>query len=313
MRKNQQAIRLLRAKFFRRQFLKQSHLSTKRINNASRRKFAIYGSLVVFFWSLSLASSLSAQSVVSSPQVSADLPMASAAKSALAHTFAKLIEQAVPLEYDRKKDWGKTKNITVGLRNEGLKLKRRKRAVKHGVWKHYKVKLIDPDEKLSVRIENLNSVDGSRARFTLVLNARISTWARAKVYQYGIHLIALEVLGDTDIELALDCEVGVQLHTGEGSPGLAIDPQVFDARLNLSNFRINRVSNAKGPLVHELSSGLRRAIEHELDGPKLVAKINRSIDKKRDRLELGLGDLLDSSWWPLASLPDIQTASQELR
>jgi len=262
---------------------------------------------------MGFASPVSAQTVGALPQVSANLPMASTAKSALAHTFAELIEQAVPLEYDKKKDWGKTKNITVGLRNEGLKLSRRKKAVNHGVWKHYQVKLIDPEENFSVRIENLNSVDGSRVGFTLVLNARINTWARAKVYQYGIHLIALEVLGDTDIELALDCEVGVRLYTEKGSPGLAIDPRVVDARLNLSNFRIRRVSNAKGPLVHELSSGLRRAIEHELDGPKLVAKINRSIEKRRDRLELSLGDLLESSWWPLASLPDVQTAKKELR
>jgi len=262
---------------------------------------------------MGFASPLSAQPDVSSSGVSADIPMASAAKSALAHTFAELIEQAVPLEYDKKKDWGKTKNITVGLHNKGLKLSRRKKAVNHGVWKHYKVKLIDPEENLAVRIKNLNAVDGSRVRFTLVLEARINTWARAKVYQYGIHLIALEVLGDTDIELALDCEVGVRLHTEKGAPGLAIDPRVVGARLNLSNFRIHRVSNAKGPLVHELSSGLRRAIEHELDGPKLVAKINRSIDKRRDRLELGFGDLLESSWWPLASLPDVQTAKKELR
>jgi len=239
--------------------------------------------------------------------------MAPTARIALAHTFAELVKQAVPLEYDKKKDWGKTKNITVGLRHEGLKLKRRKKAVNHGVWKHYKVNLVDPAENLTVRIENLNAVDGSRVSFTLILTARINTWARAKIYQYGIHIIALEVLGDTDIELALDCEVGVLLHTQEGSLGLAVDPKVIDARLKMSNFRIDRVSHARGPLVHELSSGIRRVIEHELRGPKLVAKINRSIDKRRDRLELGVDDLFDSAWWPLASLPEVQHVKQELR
>ncbi len=238
--------------------------------------------------------------------------MGASAKHTLARTFANLLEQAVPLEYDKKKDWGKTKNITVGIHNKGFKLSRRKKAVKHGVWKHYKVNLIDPDKNFDVHIENLAAVDGSRVQFTLVLNARINTWARAKVYQYGIHLIALEIEGDTNVELALDCEVGVRLHTESGLPGLSIDPKVVAARLALTNFKLRRVSNAKGPLVRELSSGLRKAVEHELKGPKLVAKINRSIDKRRDRLEIGLDDLLDSSWWPLASLPEVQEGTGDL-
>ncbi len=271
--------------------------------------------LAVLVWSVGLASSLcgqslsvpslSAQPVASSPQVSVDVPMAGAAKRTLANTFAKLVEQAIPLEYDKKKDWGKTKNITVGVRNDGLKLSRRKKAVKHGVWKHYRVKLIDPEKHLDVQIENFHAIDGSRVGFTLVLAAKLDSWARAKVYQYGVHLIALEVVGDTDLKLAIDCEVGVRWHTKSGSPGLVIDPKVIDARLTLSDFHLRRVSNARGPLVQELSSGLRRMVEHELKGPKLVAKINRSIDKRRDRLELDFGELLNSPWWPLASLPDV--------
>jgi len=292
-------------------------LNTEQSNNAPRNRFVLSWP-ARFLWAflfgvLGFASPLSAEPSLPSASVSADFPMAANAKHALARTFASLLEQAVPLEYDKKKDWGKTKHITVGIHNKGFKLSRRKKAVKHGVWKHYRVNLIDPEKNFAVRIENLTAVDSSRVQFTLVLDARINTWARAKVYQYGIHVIALEIEGDTNVELALDCEIGVQLHTESGLPGLSIDPKVIDARLALTNFKLRRVSNAKGPLVRELSSGLRRAVEHELKGPKLVAKINRSIDKRRDRLEIGLDDLLDSSWWPLASLPELQSARRELR
>lgn len=240
------------------------------------------------------------------PQAAQEQPMVDAAKTTLANTFASLIEQAVPLDYEKRKDWGRTKNITVGVRNDGWKLYRRKKAVNHGVWKHYRVRLLDPEKSLNVQIENLRAIDGGRVGFTLILSARLDTWARAKVYQYGIHLIALEFVGDADFRLALDCEVGVKLHTKADAPGVAIDPKVVDARLTLSNLNVRRISNADGPIVRELSSGLRRVIEHELKGPKLVAKLNRAIDKRRDRLELGVSDLLDSSWWPLANLPDVQ-------
>ncbi len=229
---------------------------------------------------------------------------------ALATTFAKLIESAIPVEYDKKKDWGKTKNLTVGLHNKGLKIKRRKKAVKHGVWKHYRVKLVNPEEKFAVRIDNLRSVDDGRFSFTLVILAKLDTWIRAKVYQYGVHLIAVEITGDTEMELSLDCEVGVQLRFVDGLPSVTIDPRVANSHLALSNFHLRRISNAKGPLVKELSSGLRRVIEHELKGPKLTAKLNRAIDRKRDRLELSMSELVDSSWWPLARLPELEQATR---
>ena len=285
----------------------RNHLNLK-LHNTARRRMAIVGSLMFFAffaWGALYASPTFAQSAISSPQVGTNLPMSSDAKRTLANTFAELIEQAIPLEYDKKKDWGKTKNITVGIRNKGIKLYRRKKAVKHGVWKHYRVKLVDPEKNLDVQIENFHPIGGRRIGFTLILAAKLDVWARAKIYQYGVHVIALDMAGDTAFQLAIDCEVGVRLHTKSGSPGLVIDPQVVDARLALSDFHLRRVSNARGPLVHELSNGLRRVVEHELRGPKLVTKINRSIDKRRDRLELDFGELLDSSWWPLASLPGV--------
>ncbi|MCA9231873.1 MAG: hypothetical protein KDA57_14585 [Planctomycetales bacterium] len=285
-------------------------MDIKRAGETLSTKQATCRVLALLFISTAQTTALLAQTHTSSPHSSGTLD---AAKVALAEAFAGLIKQAIPLEYDKKKNWGTTKNITVGLRNEGLKLYRRKKAVDHGVWKHYQVKLVDPEKNLAVRLENLSAVDGSRIRFTLVIAAKLDTWARAKVYQYGIHLIALELVGDTRIELALDCEVGVRLQTKAGLPGLAIDPKVIDARLALPEFHVRRVSDASGPLVHELSSGVRRLVEHELKGPRLVEKANRSIEKRRDRLELSLGELVDSSWWPLASLPELQQPTTRSR
>ena len=229
----------------------------------------------------------------------------------IANTFAKLIENAIPLEYEKRKDWGKKKNITVGLRNEGIKLYRKKKPVKHGVWKHYRVSHIRPEENFSVQIENLQTVDNNRIAFTMLIDAKLDTWARAKVYQYGVHLVALEMEGDSQIKLKLDCEVGVELGWKDRLPSVTIDPKVTNAKLALSEFHLRRVSNAKGPLVQELSSGLRRLVQHELKGPKLTAKLNRAIDKKRDRLTLSMSQLVDSSWWPLARLPELAQANQK--
>lgn len=211
-----------------------------------------------------------------------------ATTSPLTAAFARILKDAIPREYEKEKDWGNTRNITSGLRRDGLKLYRRKKPVNHGVWKRYRVRLIDPDENLAVQITDVQPGEDGRLRFTLQLRAELDLWARAKIYQYGIHIIALEALGDAKIDLNLDCEVGMRLQTNAGTAGVALDPRVVDARLGIVDFHLHRVSNAKGPIVRELGEELPNLIEDQLQGPKFVKKLNRAIDKKRDRLELDL-------------------------
>jgi len=219
-------------------------------------------------------------------------PAVTTTQFSLADSFARIIEQSIPRTYEKRKDWGKTKNITVGLRNEGLKLYRLKKPVNHGTWKHYQLRLAEPKQALVVKIKNLHAATDGRLGFTLSLKTKFELWARVKVYQYGIHLIALEIVGDTGVDLEIDCEVGVRLQTQKGHAGVALDPRVTDARLDMTHFHLDRISHAKGPLVRELGEEFPRWIEHELQGPGLVSKLNRAIDKKRHRLELSFGRIL---------------------
>jgi hypothetical protein len=279
-------------------------------NSLLSREEISRNALLLLFSYVLLMARLYAETVAPSPPTT-EKPLVDAARDSLAWTFARLIEDAIPAHYDKQKDWGKTKNITVGVRNEGFKLKRLKKPVKHGVWKHYQVWQVNPDENLRARIENLRTLDGGRVGFTLVLSAKLDLWARAKIYQYGVHLIALEVEGQTGFDLAIDCEVGARLKGGDDDTRVAVEPKVNGASLTLHSFRLNRVSDAKGPLVRELGDEIKKLVERELQGPKLAAKLNRAIDKKRDRLEFSLPGFVDSSWWPLSSLPDVERALKE--
>ena len=212
------------------------------------------------------------------------------APEAVAQAVARLITDAIPRDYERSKDWGRTKRITTGVRSSGnffeFDIHRRKTEVNHGVWKRYRVTLVDPDEHLDVRIDDLRSAGPGRIACTLFVTAKLHGWARAKVYNRGVHLIALEAECDTAVRLWLDVEVAIESAPSSYLVGLAIWPQVTAARLKLDDFRLTRVSDVKGPLVRELGDGLRHLIEDELDGPRLAAKLNRSIEKRRDRLQL---------------------------
>jgi hypothetical protein len=227
-------------------------------------------------------------------------------QQALAAALSRLIENAIPLEYDKQKDWGATTDIPVGLRTEGsglkLRIKKRERAVNHGVWKHYTLRLVDPQQNLHVQLVELRPLTIGRVAFRLQLDAKIDAWARAKVYQYGVHLIALEMEADMRVRATIDGEVGIEprQHADGGGHALAVVPVVTAAQLQIDEFHLRRVSNADGPIVRELGDGVRKLVEDELNGPKLVEKLNRAIEKKRDRLEFRPAELLEQKWWPIA-------------
>ncbi len=245
------------------------------------------------------------------PQLPAShLPVPAAADTAvtseLALAFTDLIRDAIPDKYAREKDWGRTKRITTGLRAEGSglrwRLTRRKKHVPHGVWKRYRVSLIEPEQNLRLRIENLRNVGPGRAAMSLLLSTKLHGWAQAKIYNRGIHVVAITGEADTRVDLKLDCEVAIRMESNELLPDIVVEPVVHDARVKLHGFRLQRLGELRGPVAKELSSGLRRIIEDELEPRKLTRKLNRAIDKKRDRLRLSSEDLIDSAWGQLHEL-----------
>jgi hypothetical protein len=214
------------------------------------------------------------------------------APDVVSQVAARIIAAEIPREYERKKDWGKTKEITTGLHSNGnffkFDIHRETSELNHGIWKQYKLTLIDPDKNLDVQIDNLRTLNSGRIALTLNIAAKVHGWAQTTVYDRGIHIVGLEAEGDTGVRLSLDAEVGINpMKTNSFLPaGYALDPVVTDAHIQLEDFRLTRISDLRGPLAREIGIVLREAVEKELQGPKLTAKINESIAKHRERLQL---------------------------
>lgn len=222
------------------------------------------------------------------PAPAAAQPPIAPSPDKIATAVAELIADAIPREYERKKDWGRQKEITTGVRSSGnffkFDIHRTKTAVNHGVWKHYRATMVDPEHNLHVRIDNLRNVAPGRIAFTLFATTRLHGWGRAKVYDRGVHLIALEAETDAKVSLWLDCEIALETAPSSFLAGIAVRPQVTSARMRLDGFRLTRVSDVSGPIVRELGDGIKHLVEDELNGPKLADKLNHSIEKRRDRL-----------------------------
>ena len=236
----------------------------------------------------------------------AEAPSAAAAQATgetpLARSLAGVIAGAIPSVYEKQKDWGKTKNITVGLRNEGhglkLRLHRRKKAVNHGVWKHYQIRVVDPADALVVQLTELRPAGPGKMAFALHLEAAIDAWGRVKIYEYGVHLGAYEVVADARLRLDVAGEIALRLDAGTAA---AVVPEIRHAAIRFDDLQIRRVSNAHGPLVRELGDGVRHWLEDSYDEAKLVGKLNRAIEKKQDRLRVQWSDVATSDWFAAAA------------
>ncbi|MCO6046030.1 hypothetical protein NG895_19190 [Aeoliella sp. ICT_H6.2] len=235
-----------------------------------------------------------AQQETAAPVTPPQAPEVTATQKMLADTLASVVRDAIPHQYARKKEWGQTKRITVGVTTDEpiykLKLHRRKKAVSHGTWKQYRIKFVDPQQKLHIAVENLHSLAGGGVGLRLVMDAELDGWAQMRHYNRGIHLLTLTAEGRSRLRLVVDCEVRVAM----GPKGMAIDPRVTASRLDIHDFQLQRFGELEGKLAEELGDGLKHVMRDQLDGPKLTAKLNRAIDKKRDRFVVSAADLLPS-------------------
>ncbi len=210
------------------------------------------------------------------------------ANEQVAHLLAGVIRDAIPRQYEKREDWGQTKNVTTGLDVQGKpfhwRFQRRKKPLRHGVWNQYKLTLADPDHPLVVRVDSLRPLEPGRLACTILVDGQLAGWAQTRSFNRGVHLGTLTAEGVSRVRLTIDCEVGVRMTLSP--PALVVDPVVTGSRLELDEFRLHRLGELHGDPAKELGKGLGKLAEDRLEGPRLTAKLNRAIEKKRDRLTI---------------------------
>ena len=243
--------------------------------------------------------------------VAAAMPERLDAVNQLVH---QLVREQIPSTYENTKQWGGTKEIWHGIRirREGLRIKtkRRKKHVNHGTWKRYRAWLINPDDELEARISNLRPLDQGRVSFRLTVVARLGTLGRLSEWRRGIQLISLSANATARVRLQLDCELGSQLDFSDLPPALVIVPRVTNARLELLEFRLERLSELSGPLAKELGESLHNVLQDGINQrrAKLVNKINHQLDKHRDDLRLSVREIGSRGWTELLRFLNIREA-----
>ncbi len=212
-----------------------------------------------------------------------------------------LAKLAIPEKYENTKHWGAKKSIPRGLklsREDGdLKLRARKKKVNHGSWYFYRVTLQDP-KQLELRLDNIEATDDGRFSFSVFAEAPVHTFARHSQWQWGAQLWSINGEIDSRVRVKADCSVQVQFNPTKLPPDVILKPRVESVDIELLTFELRRVSQLGNDITKPLSKTVRELIESELRQRRseLPAKINRQLEKKKDKFRISLHDIVQSKW-----------------
>jgi hypothetical protein len=213
-----------------------------------------------------------------------------------------LVLEEVPPVYENTKKWGGTKRVMSGLdwEQDGLKIETRRRwkNVNHGTWSRYKLELIDPEKTFEVRLENLRDLGDNTAGFDLICVAKLACWARMSQWKRGVQLISLSADADAKVRLVAGVELKMAVDPKTFPPDIVLDPKVTSADLQLHEFELQRLGLADGPVVEQVGELVEEGLQDYLaeNRVKLAEKMNKQIDKKRDKLRIPLSKLTKSKW-----------------
>ena len=242
-------------------------------------------------WALSLGVAATAAEMHAPEQADPDLVR-------LSTLVRDILLATVPPEYENTKSWGGTKEVWDGLKVsvDGLRIKtkRRKKNVNHGTWKKYSAWLVKPRDNLHVELSELHERDDGRIEFVLTVRTPLGATGRLSEWVRDVQLYSFSINAQGYLSLRMRCDMALALNFQHLPPDLLLDPVVSDAEIRLVDFRVTRISDLSGPLVHELGKNLHRILQDELHQRRdeIVRDMNEQIDKHRQHMRLSLYELL---------------------
>ena len=216
--------------------------------------------------------------------------------------LTKLALESMPVRHVENKNWGQQSErwdgIKVSFQNGKLHTKRRKKKVNHGTWERYEISLVDPAESFSVELDNFQELAKDEVSFEVAVSADVDVLARQSKWVKGVQLYSISANGSASVQLVLSINLGSSMDVSKFPPDLIFDPQVAEADIELSNFRIDRISKAGGEFTQQLTRLVRGKIDQQIarKEEKLVEKLNAKLEKNKDRFTLSVHDAVKSKW-----------------
>lgn len=204
----------------------------------------------------------------------------------------------LPPDYEDDRKWNQQKEVWDGikLRREGLRIetKRKKKLVNAGTWTRYKIAIVDPDQNLNIQVQRLEALADGRVAFTVTVDCALDVFGRLSRWVRDVQVISLSANADAACRLTLAGKVELRVNPLQFPPAVSLKPVVDVAHLELTYYRVRRVSQVGGDFAKVLGEGLRGVVDDKVEdlNGKLKDKINQQLVKHADKLSFSAQEWL---------------------
>ncbi|MFG0332487.1 MAG: hypothetical protein ACF8TS_03905 [Maioricimonas sp. JB049] len=206
-----------------------------------------------------------------------------------------LLLEAIPQDYEDLRHWGKKVEVFDGFRIRGLRMSKRTKAVNHGLWRRYRVRLLHPEKTFDLEVRELQPAGGGRFTFQVLVTARARCHVKLTQWALGVKGLSTSSEADVRIRMWADCSLRIRTERPQGRwlPDLVFEPDVHRIRLKVLDVDVRRIGPIGGTVAEEIGNGSRLVVAEMLRQreDKLVRKARRAIARKRDRLRVSITKL----------------------
>jgi hypothetical protein len=212
-----------------------------------------------------------------------------------------LVDETIPRDYEKRDGWGRETEIVTGVRvreKNGLpRISKRTKRVNHGVWKRYRIALINPEEKLTFAVHDVRPADGAALTFKVVVSARVRCTAQSEFWNFGVQTGSATVQADATVRaVAKFIVLSRDLNPDDDSWFTEVEYtlEADRIRIELDDFDVRRVGKLDGDLADGLGNTAQSLLAEVLHGQeqKVTQRIRRELAKRDARFQVTLPRVL---------------------
>jgi hypothetical protein len=212
-----------------------------------------------------------------------------------------LVDETIPRDYEKRDGWGRETEIVTGVRvrqKNGLpRLSKRTKRVNHGVWKRYRIALINPEEKLKFTLHDVQPAEDAGLTFKVVVSARVRCTAQSEFWNFGIQTGSATVQADATVRAIAKFVVRSRDLGPDDDSWFTEIEYTLEAdrvRIELDDFDVRRVGKLDGDLADGLGNTAQALLGEVLHGQeeKVTRRIRRELAERDARFKVTLPRVL---------------------
>jgi hypothetical protein len=225
------------------------------------------------------------------PAVAGDPPDRAAETQALTVLLHDLLLKNLPDPIvETNHDWGRQKDVVVGMAWHKLKAEPRRADRNDGHWEKLRVQGVDPPNSLSLGIKNLTSPEPGRTTFDAVVALDVRLTYEQQVWKAGTRFYSGETRARCRAVVRLACELTnrTELRPGSILPDVVVRVRVTDAELAYHDLVCEHTAGVGGDAAKAIGEAVRtvlKKLKPDLERD-LLARANGAIVKAADTKEV---------------------------